>query len=162
MMKPIAPDIKSPLRPPPVGKPIRPGVFMTPDQKEAIQAAKGAKQDAFAAARGMDTVARQAAQKAAQQQYQQSKLGPRTGGDMLPPGLRPPSNRPPPKELDDTFPIGSIYGMKKGGSVKKYKAGGSVKSSKMGSVKTASPKMSSASKRGDGIAQRGKTRGKMV
>ena len=39
------------------------------------------------------------------------------------------------------------YGMKKGGKVKKYAKGGSV---------------SSASKRADGCAQRGKTRGKMV
>jgi len=39
-------------------------------------------------------------------------------------------------------------GMRKGGAVKTYAKGGSVKSS--------------ASKRGDGIAQRGKTRGKIV
>ena len=39
-------------------------------------------------------------------------------------------------------------GMRKGGAVKKYAKGGSVKSS--------------ASRRGDGIAQKGKTRGKMV
>lgn len=38
-------------------------------------------------------------------------------------------------------------GMRKGGAVKKYAKGGSVKSS--------------ASKRGDGIAQKGKTRGKI-
>ena len=38
------------------------------------------------------------------------------------------------------------YGIKKGGMVKKYASGGSV---------------SSASKRADGIAQRGKTRGKV-
>jgi hypothetical protein len=42
------------------------------------------------------------------------------------------------------------------------KKGGKVSASKMKPVKTASPKMSSASKRADGIAQRGKTRGKMV
>lgn len=40
-----------------------------------------------------------------------------------------------------------IYGMKKGGAVKKYAKGGSV---------------SSASKRADGCAQRGKTKGRMV
>jgi hypothetical protein len=42
--------------------------------------------------------------------------------------------------------------------------GGSVKSSasKMGKVKTAKPSMGGASKRADGIAMRGKTRGKMV
>jgi hypothetical protein len=50
---------------------------------------------------------------------------------------------------------------KKGGAVKKYAAGGSVKASGMGSVKTAKPSMGSASKRADGIAQRGKTRGKV-
>jgi hypothetical protein len=43
-----------------------------------------------------------------------------------------------------------------------FKKGGAVKASKMGSVKTAKPKMSSASSRGDGIAQRGKTKGRMV
>jgi hypothetical protein len=43
-----------------------------------------------------------------------------------------------------------------------YKKGGSIKSSKMGSVKTAKPKMTSASSRGDGIAQRGKTKGRII
>ncbi len=43
-----------------------------------------------------------------------------------------------------------------------YKRGGSVKASKMGSVRTSKPSMGSASSRGDGIAQRGKTRGRMV
>jgi len=42
------------------------------------------------------------------------------------------------------------------------KKGGSVKASKMGSVKTAKPSASSASRRGDGIAQKGKTRGKYL
>lgn len=42
------------------------------------------------------------------------------------------------------------------------KKGGSVKSSKMGSVKTAKPATSSASRRGDGIATKGKTRGKIL
>lgn len=53
------------------------------------------------------------------------------------------------------------YGIKNGGAVKKYASGGSVKASGMGSVKTAKPSMSSASKRADGIAQRGKTRGRV-
>lgn len=44
----------------------------------------------------------------------------------------------------------------------RFKHGGSVKAPKMGSVKTAKPKMTSASSRGDGIAQRGKTKGRMV
>ena len=44
----------------------------------------------------------------------------------------------------------------------RFKHGGSVKASKMGYVKTAKPKMTSASSRGDGIAQRGKTKGRMV
>jgi hypothetical protein len=52
-------------------------------------------------------------------------------------------------------------GLKRGGAVKKYASGGSVKASGMGSVKTAKPSMGSASKRADGIAQRGKTRGKV-
>ena len=47
----------------------------------------------------------------------------------------------------DSVGFGSVVGMKKGGSVKMAK-GGSVKSS--------------ASKRADGIAMRGKTRGRMV
>jgi hypothetical protein len=55
----------------------------------------------------------------------------------------------------------AVKGMRRGGAVKKYAAGGSVKASSMGSVKTAKPSMGSASKRADGIAQRGKTRGKV-
>jgi len=55
----------------------------------------------------------------------------------------------------------AVKGMRRGGAVKKYAAGGSVKASGMGSVKTAKPSMGSASKRADGIAQRGKTRGKV-
>lgn len=43
-----------------------------------------------------------------------------------------------------------------------FKRGGSIKASKMGSVRTSKPSMSSASSRGDGIAKRGKTRGRMV
>jgi hypothetical protein len=42
------------------------------------------------------------------------------------------------------------------------KKGGKVGASKMGAVKTSKPSMGSASKRADGIAQRGKTRGRMV
>jgi hypothetical protein len=44
------------------------------------------------------------------------------------------------------------------------KRGGAVKSSapKMGKVKTAKPSMGGASKRADGIAKKGKTRGRMV
>ena len=42
------------------------------------------------------------------------------------------------------------------------KKGGSVKASKMGAVKQSKPSMGSASSRGDGIAQRGKTKGRMV
>lgn len=42
--------------------------------------------------------------------------------------------------------------MKKGGAVP----------SKMGAVKTAKPSMGSASKRADGVAQKGKTKGKML
>ena len=43
-----------------------------------------------------------------------------------------------------------------------FKKGGSVKASKMGAVKQSKPSMGSASKRGDGIAQRGKTKGRFV
>jgi hypothetical protein len=56
---------------------------------------------------------------------------------------------------------GKAQNKKAGGAVKKYAAGGAIKASKMGSVKTAKPSMGSASKRADGIAQRGKTRGKV-
>jgi hypothetical protein len=42
------------------------------------------------------------------------------------------------------------------------KRGGAVKASKMGAVKQAKPSMGSASKRADGIAQRGKTRGRVL
>jgi hypothetical protein len=55
-------------------------------------------------------------------------------------------------------------GIRQGLKDEGYKKGGSVKSSapKMGKVKTAKPSMGGASKRADGIAIRGKTRGKMV
>ena len=56
-------------------------------------------------------------------------------------------------------------GMKKGGMTKKYAMGGMSKSempSKMGKVATAKPKMGSASKRADGVAVKGKTRGMEV
>jgi hypothetical protein len=54
--------------------------------------------------------------------------------------------------------------MEGSGEYSSFKKGGSVKSSasKMGKVKTAKPSMGGASKRADGIAMRGKTRGKMV
>jgi len=51
-------------------------------------------------------------------------------------------------ELPEDEPYGLERPMKKGGAVKKYAMGGSVKSS--------------ASKRADGCAQRGKTKGKML
>jgi hypothetical protein len=48
----------------------------------------------------------------------------------------------------------AVSGMKKGGKVKKMAAGG-IAASKMGSVKTAAPSR-------DGVAVKGKTKGKMV
>ena len=42
------------------------------------------------------------------------------------------------------------------------KKGGSVMASKMGKVATAKPKMGSASKRADGVAVKGKTKGKEI
>jgi hypothetical protein len=48
-------------------------------------------------------------------------------------------------------------GMKKGGAVKKFAKGGAIKKSK-----SSKPMVSNASKRGDGIAQRGKTKGRIV
>jgi hypothetical protein len=42
------------------------------------------------------------------------------------------------------------------------KSGGSVKPSKMGGVKTAKPSFGSASSRADGVATKGKTRGKYI
>ena len=47
-------------------------------------------------------------------------------------------------------------------STQMMKKGGKVGASKMGKVKTSKPSMGSASKRADGIATKGKTRGKMV
>jgi hypothetical protein len=55
------------------------------------------------------------------------------------------------KKADENKLMGSL----------KLKSGGSVKPSKMGAVKSAKPSFGSASRRADGIAQRGKTRGKM-
>jgi hypothetical protein len=49
--------------------------------------------------------------------------------------------------------------MKKGGMAKMMK---SEKASKMGKVATAKPKMGSASKRADGVAKKGKTKGTMM
>jgi hypothetical protein len=46
--------------------------------------------------------------------------------------------------------------------VEKKAEGGTIKASKMGAVKQGKPFMGSASKRADGIAQRGKTKGRMV
>lgn len=43
-----------------------------------------------------------------------------------------------------------------------YKRGGSVKAGKMGAVRTAKPAFGSASRRADGIASKGKTRGKFI
>jgi hypothetical protein len=48
------------------------------------------------------------------------------------------------------------------GSGMGMKRGGSVKPSKMGGVKTAKPSFGSASKRADGVATKGKTRGKFI
>jgi len=48
-----------------------------------------------------------------------------------------------------------------GGMMSKMKNGGGV-ATKMGAVKTAKPAMGSASKRADGIAVKGKTKGKML
>ena len=50
-------------------------------------------------------------------------------------------------------------GLKSGGMAKLTKA---EKPSKMGAVKTAKPSMGSASKRADGVATKGKTRGIML
>ena len=54
--------------------------------------------------------------------------------------------------------------MEGSGEYSPFKKGGSVKSSasKMGKVKTAKPSMGGASKRADGIAMRGKTKGRIV
>jgi hypothetical protein len=49
-----------------------------------------------------------------------------------------------------------------GGSGMGMKRGGSVKPSKMGAVKQAKPSYGSASSRADGIASKGKTRGKFI
>jgi hypothetical protein len=49
-----------------------------------------------------------------------------------------------------------------GGTGMGMKRGGSVMPSKMGGVKTAKPSFGSASKRADGIASKGKTRGKFI
>ena len=54
--------------------------------------------------------------------------------------------------------MAEMKGMKSGG--KAYAAGGNV--TKMGAVKTAKPTAGSASSRADGIAQKGKTKGKML
>jgi hypothetical protein len=67
-------------------------------------------------------------------------------------------NKMPMKDGKPAF-IGDGKGMKKGGMAKMMK---SEKASKMGKVATAKPKMGSASKRADGVAKKGKTKGKMM
>jgi hypothetical protein len=67
-------------------------------------------------------------------------------------------NKMPMKDGQPAF-IGDGKGMKKGGMAKMMK---SKKASKMGKVATAKPKMGSASKRADGVAKKGKTKGKMM
>jgi hypothetical protein len=67
-------------------------------------------------------------------------------------------NNMPMKDGKPAF-IGDGKGMKKGGMAKMMK---SEKASKMGKVATAKPKMGSASKRADGVAKKGKTKGKMM
>lgn len=84
--------------------------------------------------------------------------GTQTGGPA-PMGFGPKQNAPTGK----TFDFGSI-GMSGPSSSQQatgYKKGGAVKAAKMGAVKVAKPKAGSASSRGDGIAQRGKTRGSL-
>jgi hypothetical protein len=87
-----------------------------------------------------------------------------SGGPKINPYTLPPANAqaaysaPPPQanftSMVNKLPMASpSAGMKKGGS---------VKASKMGAVKQSKPSMGSASKRGDGIAQRGKTKGRIV
>jgi len=61
--------------------------------------------------------------------------------------------------------VGKEFEMKDMKKGKKYAMGGMSKSempSKMGKVATAKPKMGSASKRADGVATKGKTRGMEV
>ena len=184
---PPAPDKDNPLYDSPK-RPDMPRQTLDPRQvrNQAIAAAKDTRQQAMQAARAMQDrgqrlSAKQAAldayanaRNAAQQQYRASRTGISspggpTGGDMLQPP-RPTfdttmSDDFKPRQKSQTSFLDRVKQsgmMKKGGSVKKYKAGGSVKPSKMGGVKTASPKMSSASKRADGIAMKGKTRGRIV
>jgi hypothetical protein len=68
----------------------------------------------------------------------------------------------PPPQMQSKMQIGKVIPAlgKMGGTG--MKKGGSVKASRMGAVKQSKPSMGSASKRGDGIAQRGKTKGRMV
>jgi hypothetical protein len=77
--------------------------------------------------------------------------GPKVVYDPIEAGGLPPSN-PFSTDIRPPGPGGTGMGMKKGGKVKasSYKSSGNVS------------KASSASKRGDGIAQRGKTKGRMV
>ena len=74
--------------------------------------------------------------------------GPTTGGPMRPPPMPSgPTSNPP-----TSMPPGGMGGamMKRGGKVKSMSSGGSAS------------KAPSASRRGDGIAQRGKTKGRFV
>jgi hypothetical protein len=80
--------------------------------------------------------------------FDMSALGPGFSNPMNPPVGRPTPLPMRPTSPSMTMPKAPMRGtaMKSGGSVKKMASGGSV---------------SSASKRGDGIAQRGKTKGRM-
>ena len=94
--------------------------------------------------------------------FRNSVKNPQVGG-MAPMGPGTQTGGPAPMGMAP--PNAAQVGMfKKGGAVKAkaFAKGGAVKTTSMGSVKTTKPKMGSASSRGDGIAQRGKTKGRMV
>ena len=85
-----------------------------------------------------------------------------TETEFVPPDMSKYKPRRDPEALTETNKPGtSTRYENESATSETFKRGGSIKASKMGSVRTSKPSMSSASSRADGIASRGKTRGKM-
>lgn len=87
-----------------------------------------------------------------------SPLGPAQSGPISGPGAPLPATTPNPAILPDAF--SPNFNAPAGGGMGGMKRGGAVKAKKMASGGMTSK--SSASRRGDGIAQRGKTKGRML
>ena len=124
--------------------------------KQRVDAAR-AQREAAAAERAKQQAARQQAAEERAKQAEARRQAAAVEREKRRP-VRSPGSAPGPVAAPGTAPYDPGF-KKKGGVIKKYASGGRVT---MGAVKTAKPSMGSASKRADGVAQRGKTRGKLI